>query len=73
MIPGALMEEEALNGYVNLIDLTETLRVFDTLNRDDDTVSEWRRGVVNDCISWRWLRSYLHLESLSFSRAVGTL
>lgn len=66
----ALIDGEAPNGYVNPIDVTETLRVFDALNRDDD-ISEWRRGALNDCVSWRWLRSYLHLESLSFSRAVG--
>jgi hypothetical protein len=43
-ISGALMEEEAPNGYVNPIDVTKTLRVFDALNRDDDI------GVASRCI-----------------------
>lgn len=38
------MEEEAPNGYVNPIDVTKTLRVFDALNRDDDI------GVASRCI-----------------------
>lgn len=41
------MEEEAPNGYVNLIDVTKTLKdlkVFNALNRDDDI------GVASRCI-----------------------
>ena len=41
------MEKEAPNGYVNPIGVTKTLKVlkvFDALNRDDDT------GVASRCI-----------------------